>query len=266
MLLNPLSGSPLPADLYSLLPVVLVVAAIGVLLAARGEPDPRGYRPVARYVGAIGLLTLFVSLYAAFGAAGSLTDLVVNHADRAEASGAFSFGGFSPDLGFGLEAPFPVLFPLYDFSTNRGNNGNYDYTVASGLVAFAAGGLFFVHRRWRRRLEEAAPNDPVVVRVGRTYRAGVAAVSGLTCAIATTSMAYAVFEIAAPGIVTSDAYPDEVMRMEGVAEFLAFGVLAVASGLLFRGVWRELRPIFPTIPAPRAATKKAAAPAKKRAR
>jgi len=257
MLLNPLSGSPLPAELYSLLPIVLVIAAISVLLAARGEPDPRGYRPVARYLGAMGLLTLFVSLYAAFGAAGSLTDLVVNHADRADASG-YGFGYYDP---FG-EAPFPVLFPLYDFSTNRGNNGNYDHTVASGLVAFAAGGLFFVHRKWRRRLEQAAPNDPVVVRVGRTYRAGVAAVSGLTCAVATTSMAYAVFEIAAPGIVTSDAYPDEVMRMEGVAEFLAFGVLAVASGLLFRGVWRELRPIFPTVPAPR----KAAKPAKKRAR
>ncbi len=47
MLLNPL-GYPLLGELYSLLPIALIIATIAVLLAARGEADPRGYRPVAR--------------------------------------------------------------------------------------------------------------------------------------------------------------------------------------------------------------------------
>jgi hypothetical protein len=262
MLLNPL-GYPLLGELYSLLPIALIIATIAVPLAARGEADPRGYRPVARYVGAVSIVSLFVALYAAFGAVGALTDLVVNHADRADASG---FGFYSYEFGFG--EPFPVLFPLFDFSTNRGNDGNFDYTVASGVVALAAGGLFFVHRRLRRRLEGGAPNDAVVARVGRTYRAGVAAVAGLTCAMALSSMGYAIFEIVAPNIATSDEYPDHVLRMEGVAEFLAFGVLAVGSGLLFRGAWRDLRPLFPALPASRPArpAKKKAVPAKKRTR
>lgn len=255
--------SPLPTELFSLLPLILVVSAVAVLLAARGEPDPRGYRPIARYVGAIELLTLFVALFAAFGAVGSLTDLVVNHADRKAASG-FYFGSFGFDT-FGVSTGFPILFPIYDFSQNGGNNGNYDHAVASGLVAFATGALFVVHRRWRLRLEAAAPNDAVVTRVGRTFRCGVAAVSGLTVAVSLTTMAYAIFEIVAPNIVTSEEYPDNVIQEEGVAEFLAFGVLALAAGLIFRRMWAELKPAIAALPAKRRPAKRTTT-AKKRSR
>ncbi|MBM3671600.1 MAG: hypothetical protein FJW86_05405 [Actinobacteria bacterium] len=260
MILDPFS--PLSTELYSLLSVALVVSAIAVLLAARGEPDPRGYRPIARYLGAIGLITLFVALYAAFGAAGSLTDLVVNHAER-KAATPYYFGYTNLDFfGYGMSGAFPI----YDFSTNAGNNGNYDHTVASGLVAIITGALFVLTRRWRLRLEAGAPKDAVVVRVGRTYRSGVAAVAGLTLAVSLTTMAYAVFEFFAPNIVTSAAYPDDVIRMEGLAEFLAFGFLAVLSGLIFRRAWRELAPALPALPAHKAPATKRATPAKKRTR
>jgi hypothetical protein len=43
--------------------------------------------------------------------------------------------------------------------------------------------------------------------------------------------------------------------MEGVAEFLAFGVLAAASALLLRGALRDLGPLTP---APRSTTRSTA--------
>jgi ABC-type Fe3+-siderophore transport system permease subunit len=246
----------IPAELYTIIPIVLIISVLGVLFAARTEPDARGHRPYARGLMALGLLTLFVSLYAGFIAVSSLTDLVVNHRDRARATNQeflpedLLFGNVQLDPGGG----YPIMFPISDFSFDRTNNSNYDGAVAGGLSSMTAGGLCFALRKRRRRLEQAAPNDPTVVRTTRAHRSGVAALAGVTLAVSVATMGYAIWELAAPGIAGA-GFPADVIRMEGVAEFLAFGVLAAASALLLRGALRDLGPLTP---APRSTTRSTA--------
>jgi hypothetical protein len=182
---------------------------------------------------------------------------MVNHRDRARAVNqtyfpedpAFAGGFLEPGGGY------PILFPLWDFSFDRNNNFNYDIAVASGLASMTSGGLCFVLRRRRRELEDAAPSDPVVMRTMRTHRCAVAAVSALTVTVSVATMGYAVWEMAAPGIAGA-GFPSEVVRLEGVSEFLSFGVLGTASGLLLRGALRDLGPLTPTAARSTASKKK----------
>lgn len=230
---------------------MLLVAVLSVLFAARWEPDQHEIRPQVRYVNAVALLTLFVALYAAFGTIGSLTDPMANHSKRADASieaqqnlAESSF--FNPeDLGFGTG--LPVLFPVYDFSFDSGNDSNYSFAVGSGLAALMTGAICLFHVRWRRRIYAATGGEPVVSRVHRTYHVGVCAVAALTVAVALTSFGYAVFELLAPGIAGGSGFPSEVVRAEAISELLTFGFLAVGSGLLFRGSWRAVRPVLPSV-------------------
>jgi hypothetical protein len=72
----------LPSELGVFITIAVFVAVIAVLLAGRWAQDREGVRPVARYLGAITLFTLFVTLFASFAVVHAATDLMVNHDDR----------------------------------------------------------------------------------------------------------------------------------------------------------------------------------------
>jgi hypothetical protein len=243
---TPFSSSFLPAELYSLLTIALIVAVVAVLIAARRDDDRAGNRPQARYFGAIALVTLFIALYAGFGALGSITDLMVNHKDRHRAIVRGERQLYETEFYFTVSPSegtnFPVLFPLYDFSSNTNNDQNYAYAVGSGLVALTTGALFVFHSRGRRRLRDANPRSAVVARIDSTYHYGACAVAALTLAVSFTSVGYAVFELIAPGIAGGSHIPTHVNRMEGVSELLTFGGLGLGSALIFRRSWRVVRP------------------------
>jgi hypothetical protein len=227
-------GSPFPTELGIFITAAIIVAVALVLGSGRGAPDPGHVAPVARYVGAIALLTFFVALFAGFSAVYALTDLVVNHSDR---SSEYRRALRSEDLFSSYSEPvnLPVAQTEFNFSAERDNDANYSAAVASGLVALTAAGICVLHLRARRRFDQTAP---AVAGVERVARLGVCFVTALTIAIAVTSVGFAIFEIAAPGIaIGGDA---DVGRAEGISELLAFGALGLAALLAFRGSWRRV--------------------------
>jgi hypothetical protein len=242
--------SPFPSELGIFLSVAILVTVALVLGSGRG-PDPDHVAPLARYFGAIMVLTFFVALFAAFGSAFALTDLVVNHTDRS----AELRREQNSEEGFLSEAA-PVALPVadteFDFSAERNNDANYSAAAASGFVAITAAAVWLLHRRWRRRL----PETPVVASVERVARLGVCFVTALTAAVALTSVAFGIFEIIAPGVaIGGDA---GVGRAEGISEALSFGLLAIGALVAFGGSWkrvgpRRLRPEPDVDPAPVAA-------------
>lgn len=225
--------SSLPSELGIFVSGSLVVAIIAVLFSGRGD-DRASARPAARYLGAIGLLTLFVALFAAFAAVHSLTDLLVDHETRYDSYNAQYDANAAPGVLLPV-APVP-----FDFSTDPSNNTNYAAAVASGLVALTAGGIFFVHARARRRLMDG-PNGKAesVSRVDRTYHYGRCFVAALVISVALTTVGFGLFELIAPGIAIGGSA--KVVRAEGISEMLSFGLLAAAALLVFLRSWNTVR-------------------------
>ena len=238
-------GSPFPTELGIFLSVAILVTVALVLGAGRG-PDPDHVAPLARYFGAVIVVTFFVALFAAFSTAFALTDLVVNHTDRSaelrrEQNSGDEF--YTDTAGVVL----PVADTEFDFSAERNNDANYSAAAASGFVAITAATVWLLHLRWRRRL----PNTPAVTSVERVARLGVCFVTALTAAVAFTSVAFGIFEIIAPGIaIGGDA---GVGRAEGISEALSFGLLGIVALLAFRGSWKRVGPRRPR-PEPEAAS------------
>ncbi len=232
-------GFRFPNELHTLLWIVLAVAISTTLVAGRSEPDPTNVRTLGRYLAAMSLLTLFVSIFAIFGAVHALTDMMVDHSDRARQTRADDQGSFAL-LGYSSGVDLPVPSPIFDFSGERNLDANVSAAVASALVASTTGGLFVFHRRWRRRVMrgDRLRNGPLA-RVDRAYHYGACFVSGLILAFAYTGAGFAVFQIAAPSTaIGGDA---DVGRMEGVSELIAFVVLIGLAFAVFRGCWRHLR-------------------------
>jgi hypothetical protein len=228
--------SPFPAELGIFLTASILVVVALILASGRGTADPEHVAPVARYFGAIIVLTSFVALFAAFSMVFSLTDLIVDHTERsAELRREYnSEEGFIDDA---TSIVLPVSDTQFDFSAERNNDANYSAAVASGLVALTAAAIALFHLRARRRLHA---DSAVVQRVERAARLGVCFVTALTVAIAVTSVAFGIFEIIAPGLAIGGVA--DVGRAEGVSEALSFGFLAVLAGIGFRRSWRRVLP------------------------
>jgi uncharacterized protein DUF5671 len=227
-----------PTDLEIFVTAAILVAIGAVLVAGRRAEDPRSLRPAARYLSAICLLTLFVSLFAAFGTMQALTDLVVNHTARLQqtkadvkAENTDNFSGLSTGVFL------PVGNAIFDFSAEPNNDSNYAAAMASGLVAITAGGVFFLHARWRKRLARAEDVPGAVMRVDRAYNYGVCFVAAITVAVGVTSAGFGLFEVIAPGVAIGGN--TSVAKATGLAELAAFGALAIVAALVFVVSWRR---------------------------
>jgi hypothetical protein len=230
-------GSALPSELGMFITAALAVAVIGVLLAGRLEADPDRARPIARYLGTICVFTLFVTLFAAFGVVHSLTDLVVNHEDRFDYYAAYYEGDVVAIEGEGTY--LPIGYTVFDFSTETKNDGNYTAAFASGLVALTTGFVFMLHARWRRRLMSGPRgSSEAALRVDRAYHLGVCGVSALVAALSVTSAGFGAFEIIAPGVALGEGA--DITQAEGVSELLSWGVLGLASVLIFLRNWHRV--------------------------
>ena len=225
--------SSLPSELGIFVSGALIAAIIAVLFAGRGD-DRTSARRAARYLGAISLITLFVALFAAFGAVHSLTDLLVDHESRYDSLNA------TYEQGTETAVFLPVAPTLFDFSSDPSNNTNYAAAVASGLVALTTGGIFFVHARSRRRFMDGSNGKAEsAVRVDRTYHYGRCFVAALVVSVAVTSVGFGLFELVAPGIAIGGSA--KVVRAEGISEMLSFGLLALAAVLVFLRSWNTVR-------------------------
>jgi hypothetical protein len=237
-------NSPFPAELGVFLSVAILVTVALVLGSGRG-PDADHTTVVARYLGAVIVITFFVMLFAAFSSAFALTDLVVNHTDR---SAEYRREQNREDISIGgPSVALPVADTQYDFSAERNNDANYSAAAASGFVAIGAALIWLLHRRWQRRLPATAGVDSV----DRVARLGICFVTALTIAVAFTSVAFGIFEIIAPGVAIGGK--THVGRAEGVSEAISFGLLGIAALGAFVTSWRRVRPRWAEPPEPDAA-------------
>jgi hypothetical protein len=248
----------IPSELGVLLTAALVAAAIAILLVGRREADAGDGRLGLRYFGVICLVTLFVTLFAAFNTARALTDLVVDHRARAEEK-AFKFDPTDPEafLNTIMDQTKSTLDRVVEapYASSPDNNANYTAAVQSGLVALATGAVFMFHFRRRRELAAEAGDRTPAARVERTYEYGVCFLAALIVAYAAARSLFGVYQLAFPG-TAGDGNPD-VLQQEGISAFLAYGLLALAAGGIFRIGWARNAPAaVPATTAKRAPAKK----------
>jgi hypothetical protein len=227
----------LPNELGFFVPAALLGAVIAALFVGRRDPGTADDRLGARYLGAISLLALFVAVFAAFAAAQALTDLMVDHTERAVAiEESYEQDNFVDSTSSGL---FEDVFAFQTYEFNRSNDANYDAAVGSGIAALTAGAVFVFHRR--RRLEMiGAPGfagSPAAV-VNRTYLQGAKFVAALSGALAAAAALYGLWQVIAPGI--AGAATADVGRAEGVSAILSSGVFLAAVALIYLRADNEL--------------------------
>jgi hypothetical protein len=227
----------LPSELLFLFGVPLLVAVILVLVAGRKDTDPTHTRTQARYLAAIGLVSLFVTLFAAFGTIRALTDLIVDK-DQVEQS---------VDLPESLEDIFEDLpggggvFDLPGVSAAELPDDDADYRLAvqSLLLAVAAALVFAFHdQRAHRLIPGEEIDDSATGRVARAYLYGIAFVAALVVLVALAKAGYGVFRVVAPGVTGSGS--EDVERQRGIAELLSFAFLAAGGAFIFFRAWAHL--------------------------
>jgi hypothetical protein len=227
----------LPSELLFLFGVPLLVAVILVLVAGRKDDDPTHTRTQARYLAAIGLVSLFVTLFAAFGTVRALTDLIVDKG-RVEQSA---------DLPESLEDIFEDLpsgggvFDLPGASADELPDDDADYRLAvqALLLAVAAGLVFAFHdQRAHKLLPSERIDDSASGRVARAYLYGIAFVAALVVIVALAKAGYGVFRVVAPGVTGSGS--EDVERQRGIAELLSYVFLATGGVVIFFRAWGYL--------------------------
>lgn len=230
-----------PHGLIAFAGIALIVAVILVLVAGRRDDDPGQTRTQARYLGAITLVSLFVALFAFFGVARALTDLIVDKDVSATASSVpipkelgdilkqLPNGSSIPGLGSGGDSG----------GVGTSNDADYRAAMGTGLLLVAALGVFVFHERRARRL---VPRDSFAeggtARIARAALYGACFVAAIIALFAAAKGVYGIFRVIAPGITGHGA--DDVERQRGIAQLISFGALSVASVFIFLRAWHWL--------------------------
>ncbi len=227
----------LPSELLFLFGIPLLVAVILVLVAGRKDDDPAHTRTQARYLAAIGLVALFVTLFAAFGTVRALTDLIV---DKGKVERSVDLPGNLEDILQDLPNGGGV-FDLPGTSADDLPNDDADYRLAvqSLLLAVAAGLVFAFHdQRAHKLVPGDTIDDSATGRVARAYLYGIAFVAALVVLVALAKAGYGVFRVVAPGVTGSGS--EDVERQRGIAELLSYAFLAAGGAFIFFRAWAHL--------------------------
>jgi hypothetical protein len=184
-------------------PLGVLVLAVIILAAGRGEPDTTGRRAFAVYLAAVNFVAIFTLVFASFAAVQSLADLVVD--------------GKSEDAAV------------------RG-------AVQAGLIVGAAVVVLVFHARRRRELqaEDEFERGGPPWRIDRAYLYAVCFVAVLVALFALGVGAYGVFRTLAPGVTGGEFTPRHLERQEGVAQLISQVWLGLAALYVFVRAWREV--------------------------
>ena len=183
-------------------PLGVLVLAVIILAAGRGEPDTTGRRAFAVYLGAVNFVAVFTLVFASFATVQSLASLVVD--------------GTNEDAAV------------------RG-------AVQAGLIVGAAVIVLVFHTRRRRELRadtEFVAGVPAW-RIDRAYLYAVCFVAVLVALFALGAGAYGGFRVLAPG-VTGEFVSHHHERQEGVAQLIPQIWLGLAALYVFVRAWREV--------------------------
>ena len=228
----------LPGEFAGIFGIPLLVAVILILVAGRRDDDPGATRVQARYLGAIGIVSLFIALFAFFGVARGLADLIIDK-DGAHSGIPKEFQEMIESMP-GLEGiPIPGLGGGGrggDAAVGISADADYRLAMQSGLVGLAAAAVFVFHIRRARSL---VPRDGfargATGRVARAGLYGACFVAALVVLVASAKGAYGLFRVIAPGITGSGDH--DVERQRGIAEILSYLFLTVGGAMVFFRAW-----------------------------
>ncbi len=183
-------------------PLGVLVLAVIILAAGRGEPDTTGRRALSVYLAAVNFVAIFTLVFASYATVQSLSRLVVD--------------GESQDAAV------------------RG-------AVQAALIVGAAVVVLVFHARRRRELRaehDFAPGGPAW-RIDRAYLYAVCFVAVLVALFALGAGAYGGFRALAPG-VTGEFVSRHHETQEGVAQLIPQVWLGLAALYVFVRAWREV--------------------------
>lgn len=219
--------------------IVIVIATIIVLISARREPDVERSRALARYLDAVCLLSIFVALFATYAVAAQLTRFIIPASHR--------FGDFAgPGLIDAAESSFSGSGLA---AISRGNDSIWRSAVQAALVLLAAGIIWSFHHRQRTAMR-AQPGfvDTTAARVDLAFRYAACFVAMFVILMALSFGLFAVFRVAAPGVVSGFSRGGE--RQRGIAQALSLLVLGGGALMVFRMYWSDTMRLVPRAPAP----------------
>jgi hypothetical protein len=188
--------------IFLTVPLGVLVLAVIILAAGRGEPDTTGRRAFAVYLGAINFVAVFTLVFASFATVQSLAALVVD--------------GTNEDAAV------------------RG-------AVQAALIVAAAVIVLVFHSRRRRELRgdsEFVAGAPAW-RIDRAYLYAVCFVAVLVALFALGAGAYGGFRVLAPG-VSGEFVSRHHERQEGVAQLIPQIWLGLAALYVFVRAWSEV--------------------------
>jgi hypothetical protein len=213
---------------------VVVAATILILVAGRRDPDPDHRRTEARYVGAVCLLSVFVTLFGAYAVVAQLSTFVIDRGERDE----LSFDA-NDDL-----APIPL-----PGSGRPSDDAIWRGTVQAVLLTAAAAGVLAFHRIRRRALRAPADfGESSAARADTAYLYAACFLAAFLVLFSATYGVYGLFRIVAPGVTGAGG---DVERQRGIAQAISLLALGIGSLLVFLLHWRE-RPTRPEEPGPAA--------------
>ena len=226
----------LPHELLVVFGVPVLVAAILVLVAGRRDDDSEHTRTQARYLGAIVIVSLFVTLFATFGVVRGLTDLIV---DKQHSSSAAAVPKQIRDiLG---QIPGLGNLPGLGSGTDKLADDDADYRLAaqSAFLAVAAGAVFAFHdRRARRLVPPRGIDDSATGRVARACVYGLCFVAAIVVLVSLAKAGYGLFRVIAPSVTGTGREDPE--RQRGISELLSYALLAGGAAFIFHRAWRWL--------------------------
>jgi hypothetical protein len=227
-----------------LIPLLGIGVVVIAVVANRAEPDPTGRRPIAVYLFAASFFTLFVTMFATYGAVARLATLIGTANTDSNVDPGSSSDSFSSSGGIGSVVKHPV-----GDAVTRG-------VVLFGLVALVSGAACYLHLRAAGRI--SAPDVPHGGPVGRVRSSYVAAVPFLRVALAilfAIVAVYGVFQLISPAIFDPDGSGARLPVLHSLLPALYFALLALlvlAAHLRWtpsdqRPTFRGPRPVAPAI-------------------
>jgi hypothetical protein len=126
-----------------------------------------------------------------------------------------------------------------DTSTLVDDDADYRLAVQSGLLAIAAGAVFFFHdRRARRLVPPGTIEDSATGRVARACVYGVCFIAAIVVLVSAAKSGYGLFRVVAPDVTGRG--PEDPERQRGIAELLSYAFLAGGAAFIFHRAWRWL--------------------------